>query len=105
MTLKQLKNKKIVRFIGNKYVISLLVFLIWMLFIDENSYLTHRELNKEIEKLENSIDYYQKEIRTDKKMIGNLKNPDSLEKFAREEYMMKKKDEDIFLMEFDSVNP
>ena len=104
MTLKQLKQNRLIRFFGNKYVITLGVFLIWMLFLDENSYFTHRELNTEIEKLENSIDYYSKEIEKDKKMINNLKDPDSLEKFAREEYMMKKKNEDIFLMEFDSLN-
>jgi cell division protein FtsB len=74
-----------------------------MLFIDENSYLTHRELNKEIDKLENSIDYYQKEISKDQKVISNLKDPDSLEKFAREEYKMKKKNEEIFIMDFDTI--
>ena len=40
----------------------------------------------------------------DKKIIKNLEDPDSLEKFAREEYKMKRKDEDIYIIEFDSVN-
>jgi len=74
-----------------------------MLFFDENSYLNHHELNKEIDKLEDANEYYQNQIATDGKIIENLKNPDSLEKYAREEYKMKKKDEDIYLIEYDSV--
>ncbi len=70
-----------------------------MLFFDENSYLIHRELNAEIEKLENSTDYYKKEIEKDQKMIKALNNPQSLEKFARETYHMKKKNEEIYIVE------
>lgn len=103
MTFKQFRENKVVKFVTNKYFIVIVIFLIWMLFIDENSYLTHRELNKEIDKLENSIDYYQKEISKDQKVISNLKDPDSLEKFAREEYKMKKKNEEIFIMDFDTI--
>lgn len=84
-------------------VIILIAFIIWMLFFDENSYLIHRELNTEIKKLEESTKYYKKEIKKNKKMMDNLNNPKSLEKFARETYKMKKKNEDIFIVEFDSV--
>ncbi len=103
MALKQLKQNKVIKFVTNRYFIVIVIFLIWMLFIDENSYLTHRELNKEIDKLENSIDYYQKEISKDKKVISNLKDPDSLERFAREEYKMKKKNEEIYIIDFDTI--
>ena len=81
----------------------LLAFIIWMLFFDENSYLTHHELNKEIDKLETTTDYYKKEIEVDKKMIEDLNDPASLEKFARETYKMKKEKEEIFLIEFDTL--
>jgi len=84
-------------------VIILIAFIIWMLFFDENSYLIHRELNTEIKKLEESTKYYKKEIKKNKKMMDNLNNPKSLEKFARETYKMKKKNEDIFIVEFDSI--
>lgn len=80
-----------------------IVFIIWMLFFDENSYLIHRELNTEVEKLETSTAYYKKEIEKDKKMIKDLNNPKSLEKFARETYSMKKKNEDVFIIEFDTI--
>jgi cell division protein FtsB len=75
-----------------------------MFFMDENSFLNHRELDKEINKLEKANEYYRSEMKKDKKILKNLENPDSLEKFAREEYKMKRKDEDIYIIEFDSVN-
>ncbi|MBT8385533.1 MAG: septum formation initiator family protein [Bacteroidia bacterium] len=104
MTFKQFRNNKIVRFLSNRYVLILLLFFIWMFFMDENSFLNHRELDKEINKLEKANEYYRSEMKKDKKILKNLENPDSLEKFAREEYKMKRKDEDIYIIEFDSVN-
>ncbi len=103
MTFKQFRNQKIVKILSNRYVLIFLVFLVWMLFFDENSYINHRELDKEINKLEKANSYYKKEIKHDAKIIKNLENPDSLERFAREEYQMKKKDEDIYIIQFDSV--
>ena len=103
MTFKQFRNKPIVKFLSNRYVIIILLFIIWMLFFDENSYMNHRELNKVIQKDEKTIDYYKKEIRNDEKDIRKLKNPDSLERYAREEYRMKKKNEDIYIIEFDTL--
>ena len=103
MTFKQIKENKIVKFLTNKYVIFILVFIIWMTFFDENSFLNHRELNKEIDKLEDANKYYKDQIGTDSKIIDNLNNPDSLEKYAREEYKMKKKNEDIYIIEYDTV--
>lgn len=103
MTFKQLRNNKIVKIVSNMYVLILVVFIVWMLFFDENSYLLHRELDKEIEELEDINAYYKRETKVDKKVIKDLQNPDSLERFAREEYKMKRKDEDIYIIEFDSI--
>lgn len=103
MTFSQFRNNKIVKVLSNRYVLILLLFLIWMFFFDENSYSNHRELDKEIDKLEKATKYYDSQMSHDKKIIENLENPDSLEKFAREEYKMKRKDEDIYIIEFDSV--
>lgn len=103
MTFSQFRNKKVVKFLSNKYVLILFFFIVWMLFFDENSYINHRELDKEIRKLENANDYYKKEIEADSRIINNLNEPDSLERYAREEYKMKRADEDIFIIEYDSV--
>lgn len=104
MSLKKIKKNKFVKFISNPFVLIFLVFLIWILFIDENSYLFHHKtLNPEIEKLENDKNYYQTEIDADKKKIKQLENPKSLDKFAREKYKMKKENEDIYIIEFDTL--
>ena len=87
----------------NRYVLLLIAFGIWMYFFDDNSIRIHRELNKDIEKLETSISFYQKEIAKDKKIIENQKDPEKLERFAREKYYMKKKNEDIYLIEYDTI--
>ena len=92
-----------VRILSNKYVIILLLFVIWMIFFDENSFINHWELDKEIDNLEKSNEYYRDQIEQDKKVIDNLNDPDSLEKYAREEYKMKKENEEIFLIEYDTI--
>ncbi len=75
-----------------------------MLFFDENSYLSHVEYDKEIEKLEIEKAYYQKEIVKDRKIIESFENEENLERFARETYMMKRKNEDIFIIEYDTIS-
>jgi len=103
MAFKQIRENRIVKIITNKYVAVLLVFVSWMLFFDENSYINHRELDVEINKLEKANKYYKTQITVDNKIIENLNNPDSLEKYAREEYKMKRKNEEIFIIEYDTV--
>jgi cell division protein FtsB len=71
-----------------------------MLFFDSNSLLIHNELNREIETLEDEKDYYRKEIKKDNKIINELKKEEGLEKFAREEYYMKRENEDIYIIEY-----
>lgn len=103
MTFKQLKNNKILKFLTNKYVLILIIFAVWMVYFDENSLLNHLELNKEINKLNKEKEYYNSEIKKDKNLIKKLKNKDELEKFAREQYYMKKENEDIYIIRLDTV--
>ncbi|MGG8497585.1 FtsB family cell division protein [Tenacibaculum sp. TC6] len=103
MNLKSIKNKPSFKIITNLYVIILTVFVIWMLFLDENSYLTHREFNKEIEELETWIEYHKQKIANDKETIEKLKDSLELERYAREKYLMKKENEDIYIIEFDTI--
>jgi cell division protein DivIC len=83
----------------NKYVLISLFFIIWMLFFDDYAYINHRVLNKEITTLEKNRDYYLNEIKQDEKQIQLLKNPDYIEKYAREQYFMKRENEDIFIID------
>jgi len=103
MTFKQFKNKPIVKFTTNKYVIVLSIFIVWMVFFDENSFINHLEFDKEIEKLNNEKEYLNSEIKTDKELIKKLEDKEQLEKFAREEYNMKKENEEIYLIEYDTL--
>tara|TARA_A200000113_G_C8847465_1_gene349102 strand:+ start:1382 stop:1708 length:327 start_codon:yes stop_codon:yes gene_type:complete len=74
-------------------------FLIWMLFIDTHSWTIHSELNQEIEKLELEKEALKAVINADQKMIDQLQNKDSLERFAREQYGHKKENETVFIIE------
>ncbi|MCC7520882.1 MAG: septum formation initiator family protein [Flavobacteriaceae bacterium] len=91
------------KFFLNKYLLILIGFGVWMYFFDDNSIQMHNELNKEIQKLESSIDFYKQEIKKDKKLMEDYENPEELERFARETYQMKKDSEDVYLIEVDSV--
>ena len=91
----------ILKILGNRYVIVLVFFTVWMLFLDNTSYLEHRILNKQINELEDNKKYYQDEIRKDSENIKQLKNPDQIEKYAREKYYMKRDSEDIYIIEFE----
>lgn len=97
-------NKNIIKLLSvlkKPFVLILLLFAIWMLFFDANSYLIHRELNKEINKLEKEKNYYIREMETDKKTIKQLSTDDGIEKLAREKYYMKKENEDIYIIEYE----
>jgi cell division protein DivIC len=85
----------------NRYALVLLFFIIWMAFLDNYSYLEHRVLDKEIDLLEENINYYKKEIKEDSIRIKKLKNKDHVEKYAREKYYMKRENEDIYIIEFE----
>lgn len=100
----KIKNSFFFKFITNIFVLILIPFIIWMLFFDENSYLVHRKFDKEIKDLENTIDFYKKKIEEDKKTIESLQDSLELERFAREKYLMKKENEDIYIIEFDTIN-
>jgi cell division protein DivIC len=85
----------------NVFILILFVFIVWMLFFDANSYLIHHELNSDIDALETEKEYYRKEIEKDKKAIKKLSTEEGLEKFAREEYYMKRDSEEIFIIEYE----
>ncbi len=94
---------RIPKLLKNRFFLAGLFFVIWMLFIDNYSYLEHRVLNKEIEKLEDNKAYFQEQIRRDREAIRSLKNSDATEKYAREKYYMKRENEDIYIIETDTI--
>ena len=85
------------------YIAIAFLFTIWILFLDSNSWLTQRELNSEIKKLEQQKNKLRKSIKKDQYMIDQLEDLDSLERFAREHYGHKKDNETLFLIDTDSI--
>ncbi|NJW51592.1 FtsB family cell division protein [Salinimicrobium oceani] len=100
MKLKEIRRKKWFRIASNKYLLVLVAFAFWMLFLDSNSWLIHRELDLEIDDLEKNREYYLNEISKDKAIIENLSDSLELEKFARREYFMKRDNEEIYIIEY-----
>ena len=102
-------SQKIRAFLSKKSSITYgllgLGFVIWMFFLDTHSWLIHRELNQEIKELEAQKKVLSNEIEKDQKSIKQLQNLDSLEKFARENYLHKRENEEIFLVEFKDSLP
>ncbi|MGA1225739.1 MAG: FtsB family cell division protein [Tamlana sp.] len=94
------KNKYLKPF-KNWFILILVIFAVWMLFFDANSWLIHHELNTEIKNLENEKEYYKKEIEKDQKAIKELSTDNGLEKFARETYYMKRDNEEIYIIEYE----
>ena len=72
----------ILKILGNRYVIVLCFFTIWMLFLDNTSYMEHRVLDQQLDELEDNKKYYQEEIKKDEENIKLLKNPDQIEKYG-----------------------
>ena len=103
MSFQEFRKKPIIKIFTNRYVLILVIFIVWMFFFDENSWLNHREFNNEIEKLETEQKYYKTEIEKDKELINKLEDEEGLEKFAREKYNMKKENEDIYIIEYDTL--
>ncbi len=100
MKWKDPRKKRWFRIASNKYILVLLVFLFWMMFLDSNSWLIHHELDSEIKDLNKNREYYMEEIKQDKAVINQLSDSVELEKFARQEYFMKRENEEIFIIEY-----
>lgn len=83
----------------NKYFISFAVFCAVMLFLDKNDLFTQIDRTRELNKLRQSKQYYSAKIEAERKELEGLKhNPATVEKYAREKYLMKRDNEEIFLV-------
>ena len=92
-------TKRLLRIIKNKYLITSLALVVWLLFFDKNDILSQIDRTKELRALEEERNYYQAEIKKNKEDMKELQtNPKNLEKFAREKYLMKKPNEDVFVI-------
>lgn len=84
---------------ANKYTIVGLLFVVWIALFDKYSFIDQLQLRSKISQMEKERKYYQKKIEEDKRKKDELLGSrDNLEKFAREQYLMKKENEDIFII-------
>ena len=97
-----MKNK-ILKFVKSTYGIIIILFIFWMIFFDSNSLIIHSELNYDIKELNEQKTYYEKEISKDNIELKMIKSDSGLEKYAREKLFMKKDNEEIFLIEYDTI--
>ena len=87
----------------NKYLITGITFAIWMLFFDRNDLSLQLKRVHELHKLQESEKLMDIQIADTKHELKLLKtNPETLEKYAREKFMMKKENEDLYIINFDS---
>ncbi|NLN30572.1 MAG: septum formation initiator family protein [Bacteroidales bacterium] len=90
---------RIPSFFRNKYVLTIVLFLIWILLLDSNNLISRYREMRELKKLRNQKEYYINKIEEESRKLRELKTGnDNLEKFAREEYRMKKPDEDLYII-------
>ena len=83
----------------NKYVLTILLFLIWIILLDSNNLIARFKDMRILNKLRADREYYRIKIEEDSRMLQELKTDnDNLEKFAREQYRMKKPDEDLYIV-------
>lgn len=84
----------------HKYLITVLIFIVIIGFLDENSLIRRVKHRSEISVLHSEIEKYKRQYEEDTEKLKELTtNPEALEKIAREKYLMKKPEEDIFVFE------
>ena len=83
----------------NKYLMAVLVFLVWLLIFDQNSLIDRMKYLNTLHDMEDEKQYYLERIDEDSRRLNELKTDrDNLEKFAREQFFMKKENEDVFVI-------
>ncbi len=90
---------KIPPVLRNRYFLTVLVFLVWIILFDNNNLVNRYRYMKNLRQLESDREYFMERIEEDRRKLNELKTSDeNLEKFAREEYFMKKDNEDIYII-------
>jgi cell division protein FtsB len=95
--------KKLKKIFANKYLITGIAFAVWMMFFDRNDLPLQIRRILDLNKLKQSEKNMALQISNTQKELDLLKtNPETLEKYAREKYLMKKDNEDLYIITFDS---
>lgn len=99
MTIRFRYSDKIPAFLRNKYTLTLVIFVVWLLLLDTNNLIERYRQMRDLRELKIQKEYYIKKIEEDRRKLNELKTDNkNLEKFAREQYKMKRKDEDLYII-------
>jgi cell division protein DivIC len=83
----------------NKYLLTIVIFIAWVILFDSNNLIARYREMRELRKLRAEKEYFMQRIEADRKKLNELKTDNNnLEKFAREQYRMKKADEDLYII-------
>jgi len=83
----------------NRYVLTIIFFLVWIILLDPNNLISRAREIKTRNRLEREKEYYTGRIEEDRRKLNELRTSnENLEKYAREQYRMKKPDEDLFII-------
>ncbi|SFT00619.1 Cell division protein FtsB [Mucilaginibacter polytrichastri] len=91
--------QRLLDLLRNKYFLVTVAFVVWMIFFDKNDIYSQYQYHQQVTKLQQESEFYQKETAKVSKDLDELTSDKAkLEKFAREKYLMKKDNEDIFVV-------
>lgn len=84
----------------NKFLLATTAFVVWMLFFDRNDVFTQMQRRGELNELKQSKQYFEKQIADNRRFSKDLQfNASAIEKYAREKYLMKRDNEDLFIIQ------
>lgn len=91
--------KTIFRLLKNKFFLSFLAFTVWIVVFDQHNLIDRIKTKRHLKQLREDTTFYHNRLKNDRDLIEQLEtNQQNLEKFAREQYLMKKPDEDVFVI-------
>ena len=82
----------------NKYILTFFIFLVWISFFDRDNLFDRYSSLKELREIESEKEQYQAKIEEDSENLKKLEDPEYLERFAREKHLMKRDNEDLFII-------
>lgn len=92
------KIESLPKFVKNKYFVASVIFVFWVTFFDQNKLIDRFRSLHELNQLEKDKEYYNNRIKEETRELDELEDGKNLEKFAREQYLMKKEDEEIYVI-------
>jgi cell division protein DivIC len=99
ITFLKLIWSRLLPYLRNKYLLTLFLVFIWLTFFDRNNFISRVRMIRDVHQLKNDCEYYREKIVNDSARLVELhSSPEMLEKYAREQYLMKKDNEEIFII-------